>query len=376
MQIAIVGCGYVADFYLKTLSCHPELELVGVMDIDESRASHFASYHSIPMYNSFEELLSDPKVDIVINLTNPRSHYSISMESLRAGKHVYSEKPLAMDFLEAKMLVSFAEENGLYLSSAPCTLLGETAQTAWKTLRANEIGTVYCVYAELDDGLVHQMPYRKWRSESGIPWPYKDEFEVGCTIEHSAYAITWLAAFFGPVESVTAFSSCLIPDKETDVPLDVISPDYSVANIKFRSGVVGRITTSIVGPHNHALQIIGENGILFVNDLWNEWSKVQIGRRFSIRRRTFESPWKTNVPLVGSKRPSFRYRGSQKIDFSRGISELAEAISQKKICRLSARFCLHINEVVLAIHNAGEVGKPYRTTTTFDPIEPMPWAMD
>jgi predicted dehydrogenase len=376
MQIAIVGCGYVADFYLKTLPCHPELELVGVMDIDDSRASHFASYHSIPKFNSFKELLSDPRVEIVVNLTNPRSHYSISMESLQAGKHVYSEKPLAMDFLEAKTLVSFAEEKGLYLSSAPCTLLGEAAQTTWKTLRANEIGKVYCVYAELDDGLVHQMPYRKWRSESGIPWPYKDEFEVGCTIEHSAYAITWLAAFFGPVESVTAFSSCLIPDKETDVPLDVISPDYSVANIKFQSGVVGRITTSIVAPHNHALQIIGGNGILYVGDLWNEWTKVQIGRRISIRRRTFESPWKTTVSLVGANRPGFRYRGSQKIDFSRGISELAGAIRQNRNCRLSARFSLHINEVVLAIHNAREDGAPYRVTTTFDPIAPMLWAMD
>src|SRR5579883_899803 len=142
MRVAIVGCGFVADFYMRTLHLYPNLELVGVMDRDSDRASKFATFYSVPIYNTLEELLSDPQVDIVLNLTNPRSHYSVSKACLEAGKHVYSEKPISMDFLEAKELVEIAEKRGLHLSSAPCSLLGETAQTIWKALREQQVGKV------------------------------------------------------------------------------------------------------------------------------------------------------------------------------------------------------------------------------------------
>ncbi|XQQ06797.1 MAG: Gfo/Idh/MocA family protein [Leptolyngbya sp. IPPAS B-1204] len=296
MQIAIVGCGFVADYYLKTLANYPDLQVAGVMDRVEERATRFSAYHAVPMYRSLAELLADPNVSIVLNLTNPGSHYEISKAALEAGKHVYSEKPLAMTMPEAEELVALAEQRGLLISSAPCSLLGESAQTLWKALREKQIGTVRLVYAEMDDGLVHRMPYQKWVSESGIPWPYKDEFEVGCTLEHAGYYVTWLTAFFGPAETVTAFSSCLIPDKQTDVPLDHNAPDFSVACIKFASGVVARLTCSIVAPHDHQLRIIGDDGVMGIEDCWYYGSPVYIKRMIRIRRKTFMSPWKQRYP--------------------------------------------------------------------------------
>jgi predicted dehydrogenase len=373
MQIAIVGCGFVADYYLKTLSNYPDLQVAGVMDRVEERATRFSAYHAVPIYHSLDELLADPQVSIVVNLTNPSSHYEVSKAALEAGKHVYSEKPLAMTMPEAEELVNLAEQRGLLISSAPCNLLSESAQTVWKALREKKIGHVRLVYAEMDDGLVHRMPYQKWVSESGIPWPYKDEFEVGCTLEHAGYYVTWLTAFFGPAETVTAFSSCLIPDKQTDMPLDHNAPDFSVACIKFASGVVARLTCSIVAPHDHELRIIGDDGILGIEDCWYYGSPVYIKRMISIRRKTFISPWKQKYPLV-RKPPKFNYKGSQQMDFARGIAELAAAIEEKRPCRLSPRFSLHNNELVLAIHSALETGAPYKLTTTFEPIAPMPWA--
>ena len=141
-RIAFVGCGFVADYYIKTLKNHPQLELVGVMDRDKDQATKFGSYYSVPVYSTLEELLDDPNVDIVANLTNPSSHFSVSKACLEADKHVYSEKPLSIEFLEAKELVELAKKRGLYLSSAPCGLLGETAQTIWKALQNDEIGKV------------------------------------------------------------------------------------------------------------------------------------------------------------------------------------------------------------------------------------------
>ena len=268
-SIAIVGCGFVADYYLKTLSMHSQLKLVGVMDKISDRAYKFAQFHNVDrVYETLTDVLEDNTVDIVLNLTNPNSHYEVSKACLQAGKHVYSEKPLAMEMAQANELVNIAQTKGLYLSSAPCSLLSETAQTVWKALRENKVGKVRLVYAEMDDGLVHQMPYQKWLSESGTPWPYKDEFEVGCTLEHAGYYVNWLTAFFGPAETVSAFSSCVIPDKQTDIPLDVNAPDFSVACIKFASGVVARLTCSIVAPHDHSLKIIGDEGLLGVDDCW------------------------------------------------------------------------------------------------------------
>lgn len=373
-SIAIIGCGYVADYYLKTLSMHPQLKLVGIMDKIGDRATKFANYHNVDrVYNSLADVLGDNTVDIVLNLTNPSSHYEISQACLQAGKHVYSEKPLAMEMAQAEELVNIAETKGLYLSSAPCSLLSETAQTVWKALRENQIGKVRLVYAEMDDGLVHQMPYQKWLSESGTPWPYKDEFEVGCTLEHAGYYVNWLTAFFGPAESVSAFSSCVIPDKQTDVPLDVEAPDFSVACIKFNSGVVARLTCSIVAPHDHSLKIIGDDGILGIDDCWYYGTPVYIRRSLTIGRKRLEGVWKKNYPLV-KKAPKFGYRGAQQMDFCRGVAEMADAIIQNRSCRLSSQFSLHNNEIVLAIQNSLETGSPYRMTTSFEPVEPMDWA--
>ena len=374
MRIAIVGCGFVADYYLKTLPLHPNLELVGVMDRDPQRSENFSRYHSVPTYPSLEALLDDPQVSIVLNLTNPRSHFQVSQACLNAGKNVYSEKPLGMTLSEAKTLVDLAQSKNLYLASAPCNVLSETAQTIWKALREKVIGKVRLVYAEMDDGMVHQMAYKKWQSESGIPWPYKDEFEVGCTLEHAGYYINWLTAFFGPVKTVTAFSSCLITDKQTDVPLEINAPDFSVACLEFNSGVVARLTCSIVAPHDHHFTIVGDEGLLSTKDCWYYRSPVYIQKRLTIRRKTFISPWKQKYPLVAKGRSKYGYKGSQEMDFCRGVAELAEAITQKRNCRLSAQYSLHINEIVLAIQKSGNTGAPYQVTSTFEPIEPLPWA--
>jgi predicted dehydrogenase len=374
MNIAIVGCGFVADYYLATLPGHPELKLIGVSDCNADRAARFAAFHSVPRFNSLDDLLGDARVELVLNLTNPRSHYEVTRSCLAVGKHVYSEKPLVMELDQAKELVALAKAGSLRLASAPCSLLGETAQTLRKALRQHRVGTVRLVYAEMDDGMVFRMPYRKWVSASGIPWPANDEFEVGCTFEHAGYYLTWLPAFFGPAQTVTAFSACLVPDKQMDVPLEREAPDFSVACITFASGVVARLTCSIIAPHDHSLRIIGDEGILGTHDCWYYQSPVYIQRPITIRRKTFMSPRKPRFRLVGEKSGQYRYRGSQQMDFARGVAELADSIRERRPCRLSEQYSLHTNELVIAIDHARATGAPYTVTTTFDPIEPMPWA--
>lgn len=218
------------------------------------------------------------------------------------------------------------------------------------------------------------MAYRKWFSASGAAWPFKDEFEVGCTLEHAGYYITLLSAFFGPARTISAFSSALVPDKEGDTPT-IAAPDFSVACITFASGVTARLTCSIVASHNHSLRIFGDEGILCTDDCWNYRSPVYIKRMITIRRRTLLIPGRERLSLLHAENGRARYSRSSKIDFCRGISEMASAISERRACRLSARYSLHTNEVELAIQHSREAGSPYTVSTTFDPIEPMSWAI-
>jgi predicted dehydrogenase len=383
VRIAIVGCGYVADFYMMTLGNHASLVLAGVHDRDPERASHFARFHNTRDYGTLEALLGDPTVDLVVNLTNPRSHYEVSRAALEAGKHVYSEKPLATEWPQAVELVDLAEKRGLRISSAPCTVLGEAAQTVWRAVRERRIGDVRLVYAELDDGMVHLENRAGWKSASGIPWPSKDEFEIGCTLEHAGYYVTWLAAMFGPATSVTAFASAQLPDKGVPDLAPPDAPDFSVGCIQFASGVAARLTCSIIAAHDHSLRLFGDKGTLVVKEAWDFGSPVLLKKwtpfTFRAERRSpalaHLAVGPRQIPLVRAPRFRSKGKGANPIDFSRGVAELADAIREDRRCRLAPDFSLHVTEIALTLHAPTQMGSPRRMTTTFAPMDPMPWAL-
>ena len=374
MKIAMIGCGFVADYYMQSLPDYKELELVAVTDRDAARLSHFCAHYRLNCARpDLAAIVSDPSIEMVLNLTNPRDHYEVTKACLLGGKHVYSEKPLAMDMAQARELHGLAQKLGLQLSCAPGSLLGETAQAIWRALKEERVGKVKLVYAEIDDGFVQRMPYRKWISASGKGWPYKDEFEVGCTLEHAGYYVNWLTAFFGPAKAVTAFASCLYPDKAIGEPLNLISPDFSVACITFSGGVVARLTCSIVARRNQVLQFIGENGILEIDDAWDYRAPVHRKRYFNVRRTTLNLPAgreRLAPPPYG--KPSVK--GAHPMHFCRGPADIAASIRTGRRPSLPADYALHNNEVVLAIHHAMDQPGTYAMQTSFEPLDLQPWA--
>jgi len=394
---AVVGCGNVASFYCGAVPNHPVLQLLGVMDSDGARSSAYSAWYSVPKYDSLDDVLNDPRVELVLNLTNPRSHYPVSRVCLEAGKHVYSEKPLAMSVPEAKELVSLAQRKGLYLASAPSRILAETGQTMWKALHENVIGNVYAVYAEMDGTLIHRAPYKEWVNEVGMHWPWWDELEIGCTIEHAGYPVSWLTAYFGPVDTVTTFATCQVPDMGPDLKREVIPPDLTVACLKFKSGLVARLTSSWIAPHDHSIRIFGDTGVLTTDDIWAAGSRVYVTRNRSIRIGPKKLPFSLNetYPMASPPKRRSLTNGSLRIpspraiarkirarflhlrkrpDFCLGPAELASAFREHRACRLSPEYCLHNTEIVLAIHNALTEGPQYEMTTSFPPMEPLPWA--
>lgn len=380
MNFAIIGTGYVADQYPVTLGNHPELKLAGAWDRNPQNLDAFLRRWPSRRYASLEELLADDSIELVLNLTNPRSHFEITRRCLDAAKHVYSEKPLAMTTAEAQTLASYAQGKKRMLASAPCSALGETARTLAKAVRDVVVGRVRLVYANFEDGMIApgQQPWN-WLSASGVPWPAKDEFEVGCTYEHAGYVLTWLIAMFGPVKQVTSFASCQIPDK--GLPVDGMAPDFTVGCLQFDNQVVARVTCGLVAARDKSITVIGDEGTLFVGNVRNDAGPVFLrSARLSrwqaaiVRRTQWLQRWlearlnwpgpealfQRRLPCAGTP-PGKLLSASKPVDFLRGPAEMAAALREKRPCRLTPELGVHLVEITERLQH------PER----FDPSQPL-----
>ena len=393
MNIAIVGCGYVAEQYAATLPFHPELRLVAAYDTDAGRLATFARRYQVAASPSLRELGANAGVELVLNLTSPRAHYLVTRECLAAGRHVYSEKPLGMTTDEARQLAAMAEQRNLHLGSAPCSVLSEAAQTLWHAVRSGLAGRVRVVYANFDDGMIapHQAPWT-WTNDAGVAWPAKDEFEVGSTYQHAGYVLTWLCAMFGPVRRVHAFASVLIPDK--GIAVDAMAPDFTVGCLEFDGGIVARVTCGLTAPRDKSITVVGDKGTLTVGNVRNDaapvmWRPATEQRLASIvrRRLPFAHRWlqarlsDAGVSALFARTVPPRRRATtasaapeKPVDFLRGPSEMAEAITARRRSRVPADFAVHIVEIVERLQYPERVSDRCMQTA-FAPIEPMPWAL-
>lgn len=376
--IAFIGTGYVADLYIQTLRNWVQvLGLRGVYDCRADRLERFAKHHNVPTYDSLDAVLADPTVEIVVNLTNPDQHYEISRRAMSAGKHVYSEKPLALTLQDAQALVEQATKAGLHIVAAPASFLGETAQTLRRAVADRVRGRPRLIYAEMDDGMVHRLGYANWKTGAGAVWPAEDEFLTGCTLEHAGYALAWMVGLFGPVRRLVTTAACLIADKGPDTPADYTTPDFTCALLHFDDGVVARLTNSIIAPHDHRFRVFCEDGILEVGETWDFRAPVRSIPVADTRwRRQAEKllGWDGGRRLqpVHRRRIS-KMRQAYPMDFALGVAEMAQAINAGQVPRLAGAFSLHITEVSLAIQHPERFGTEYVPVSAPGPVAPMRW---
>lgn len=372
-RVAIVGCGFVADLYMRSFAAHPDIKVVACYDHDSARCRAFATYWNLTAGDDLATLATLVANDgLLLNLTNPRAHYEVNHAALQAGCHVFCEKPLAMTFKEAETLVTLARDRGLQLGSAPSSVLGEAAQTLALALRSGDYGEPRLIYAELDDGFIPQAPLEDWASESGAPWPFEDEFQIGCTLEHAGYYLGWLIAMFGPVTQVNAVSAQVLPDKRG---VAGAAADFSVAVLSFDTGPLVRLTCSIAAPHDHRLRVVTDTGVLSVKKAWDNAAPVKFYKRMRLRRRLLESPLGKRIRLSAkATHPKLPRKGAAAMNFALGPAEMLEAIGAGVPSRIGGDFALHLTEVTLAIQNAGLSGGAYVPKSRCEKMEPMPWA--
>ncbi len=398
MKIAFVGCGYVFDIYMRTRWAYPEIDICGVFDIDSARLAVVHAHYGLRTYPSLDALLADDAVEIVVNLTNIAAHHGVTRQALEAGKHVFTEKPITTDLARTRELFALAEARGRVLAAAPCNLHCDAVSTIWKAVSDGAIGKPALIYAEMDDNPAHLMRMDTVQSPTGAPFPYAEELQEGCTVEHIGYHLAWMCALFGPVASVTAFSKFLIPNKVAKPLTPPDTPDFSVACLEFASGVAARITCSWVAPRDHRMRIIGDEGELSVDNVFHDQSPVRLerfsrvsltarkaqsarnqpmlGRLFGIggRRLRLVRRWKSHA--VEAERGVGRTLKHRLVSWLRrreiyaqdkilGIAEMAKAIAESRSQPMPPDFLVHLNELTLLVHQAGPTGCTVRPSTTF-----------
>ncbi|KAH7024490.1 oxidoreductase domain-containing protein [Microdochium trichocladiopsis] len=400
MNIAFVGCGFVAAYYGDSLANYPELRPLAAFDIDPSRLSAFSKQYNIPIASSFQAILDNPDIDLIVNLTPPASHVEISRAALLAGKHVYSEKPLSLDRAGAEELIALAAKQDRLLAVAPCNFLGWSMQTLARLVRDDVVGTPRLVYAEIDDGPIHQMAYTTWSSTAGVSWPAEMEFRVGCVWEHAAYEVGFMTSLFGPAATVTSFSHTLVTDKMEGLAPQDLGPDFCVGLIHFHSGVVARLTIGTIARRNRSMTITGDKGILHVPEIWDFEAPVQ----FAVTRGSTAKPTSSlllvdtppNTPPESEAKSSgtgpspergiqvdtqpppmdtprlYATSPSYRMDMSLGLAEIAAALRDKRRPRMAADHAFHIYEILQALNDSVAAPGHREITSKFVPIDPMP----
>ncbi|HEX5828135.1 MAG TPA: Gfo/Idh/MocA family oxidoreductase [Candidatus Limnocylindrales bacterium] len=353
-RVGIVGCGNIAGPYARFIAANPALELVAATDLDPARAGALTVEHGGRAVATLDDLLAEP-IDVVVNLTFQAEHYGVTRRALEAGRHVHSEKPLALRSEEAWELVELARARGLRLGCSPFTLMGEAQQTAWRAIRDGSIGEVRVVYAQVDWG----------RIESWHPAPVPF-YEVGPVVDVGVYPLTMVTAMFGPVRSVRAFGRVLMPERvrKDGEPFRITTPDLWIIVLELEGGLVLRLTASFYTGQ----QSKGYAGLAFHGDAGSIWLDHFFRFDTAVERATLgDGEPHVAVPPVRAGAPA--------IDWSRAIEDMADAIATGRPHRATGEQAAHLVDVLEAIRaSADRDGSPVEVTTSFERPAPMPWA--
>lgn len=355
VKTAIVGCGMISDIYLKNcLERYSILEVAGCCDIREEAARERASKYHIPAL-TMEEILADPSIEMVINLTAPKAHYPVIRNLLEGGKHVYTEKVLALTLEQAKELLELADQKNLYLGAAPDTFLGSAIQTGRFVLDSGMIGEPTGCLAVLNrDNRVGAefIPYIALEG-GGIG------FDVGI------YYMTALSYLMGPVAEACGFMDTRKPIRTHYFPnKDNFGETYQVAcenlmsgSLRFQNGALGTVlfnSECIMNPYPE-LTIFGTQGILYMPD------PDQFGGEVRVLRR-------------GGEETFVMQQNHGYGENSRGVgaAEMAWSLRKGRTPRANKEMAYHSLEVLHGIAASSRTKTTYQCQSTFVPAAPLP----
>lgn len=351
--VGIIGAGVISEIYLKNCTeVFENLNPIGIADLVPERAKARAEQFGIAAM-TVDELLADPDVEIVVDLTIPAAHGEVARKILEAGKSAYNEKPLAIDRDEAKALVALADEKGLLVGGAPDTFLGGGLQTVRALLDEGAIGRPVAV-----TGMMLTAGHERWHPNPDFYY----QPGGGPLWDMGPYYLTALLSLLGPVERVVATAGASFetrtiqsgPRAGETVPVE--TPTHILTLLDFASGPRGTLTTSfdVHDTNGSTLVLYGSEGTLRLPD-----------------PNTFGGPIEL-LPAGGDTwkpiEPRFPFTDNSR---GLGVSDMARAIRESGQHRASGEMAAHVVDIMDAALRSSAEGRHIAVTSTFARPEPL-----
>jgi predicted dehydrogenase len=354
-KVGVIGCGNISDVYLKNIaSLFDNLEVVAVADLDTDRAKAKASQHGIAKACGVEELLADPAIEVVLNLTTPEAHAEICLAALTAGKHVHTEKPLAISMRDADRVLALARKKGLRVGAAPDTFLGAGIQTCVRLIDEGQIGMPVAATA-----FMANHGHESWHPNPDFYYAQGG----GPVFDMGPYYFTALIALLGPANRVSGsvrrtFPQRVIgsgPREGETIPVQI--PTHAAGTIDFDCGAIATFLLSfdVWGARLPHIEIYGSEGSLSVPD------PNTFGGPVLIRTRE-DADWR-EVPIA------LPWDGNSR---GLGLSEMVQAIAAGRPHRATGALGMHALEIMHAVHDASGTGK----SVTLRSPAPRPAALE
>lgn len=355
IKIGIIGCGNISSVYMKNIPSFDHLTLVACADLDMERARSQAEKFQIAKACTVDELLNDPEVDLIINLTIPKVHAKVCIQALEAGKHVYVEKPLAVTREEAQDILDVAKDKGLLVGSAPDTFLGGGIQTALHLIEQGEIGVPIGASAFMI-GRGHE----HWHPDPAFYY----DVGGGPMFDMGPYYLTALIALLGPINRLSGLARISYPERtvlsepKAGTKINVSTATHISGTIDFASGAIGTITTSFDafgGSTLPPIEIYGSEGTLLVPDPNSFGGPVRLRKR---DEKDF-----VDIPLTHNYHENSR---------GIGVADMAHAIQNGSPHRANGQLAFHVLEAMHGFHDSSDSGVFYDMKSSCAKPESLP----
>jgi predicted dehydrogenase len=345
-KVGIVGCGNISGIYLRNSRLLADIEVVAVSDIDKQRAQARADQYQIPRVLSVPELLAEPEIAIVINLTIPNAHAEVGLAALEAGKSAYCEKPLAIQREDARKMLELARKKGLRVGCAPDTFLGAGSQTCRQLIDSGAIGTPIGATA-----FMTCRGHENWHPDPGFYY----QPGGGPMFDMGPYYLTALVALIGPVQRVTGSARISFPERTiTSQPkfgtkIQVEVPTHINAVIDFAGGAVCSMIMSfdMWDANLPRIEIYGSEGSLSVPDPNRFGGPVRLWRHDT-------REWR-EMPLTSAFVENWR---------GLGVADMALALRDGRPHCANGDLAYHVLDIMHAIHDASREGRHVELTSS------------
>jgi predicted dehydrogenase len=350
IKVGVIGCGSVSGMYLPNLSKSPYVELVSCCDIKFDRAEERSTRYGIPhKYPHIDAMLAGAPFDLLVNLTNMQEHGRLNKQALLAGKHVWSEKPMANSYKEGKALYDLAREKGLRIWGAPAVVQSPQFEFMAKAVRDGKIGQVAAAHAHY--------------GHLGPTWSaFFYEKGGGSLPDLGVYNLASLTGMLGPVVSVAAMTNVLTKTRTVDDKgqIPVVAEDNASVLLEHSSGALSHVQCGFnyFDPYGH-----GGKG--------QERATISlVGTRGSMHLIGYDwAPAGVDLATLENEKGSRYVEDTNGYVWEMGAAVICESLATGKEPRIHAEHALHVLDIIEAARKSGQTGKRIRLKSAF------PWPM-